>query len=312
MKYKLYHGQSAYLSLKSAHKEIDEKKLNTNIKVLILNADTLSPQQILDTVSSQDLFSSERIIFLKRIYKNKNKDDCLTEVTTILKTSPSNDYIIFWEDQKIKANTKYYKFFKENDAIEESNKLDKRTFFTWLKEELEEQGLKIQNSATRLLAERTNYDPERCSNELKKLKLITKDNEITRADIENLISDTLEKDIWNLIDAINTKNTEESTKILERLISQNIDANYIISMLTRNLRLITLTKYLLEEKESTGNISKILKVPPFTVPSLMSSSKKYSNRKIKMLYTKMSNLDYQIKKGLIEPNLGITLLSSIL
>ena len=82
-------------------------------------------------------------------------------------------------------------------------------------------------------------------------------------------------------------------------------------MLTRNLRLITLTKYLLEDSCSTGNIAKTLKVPPFTVPSLMNSSKKYSNKKLKMLYTKMSNLDYQIKKGLIEPNLGITLLSSI-
>ncbi len=312
MEYRLYHGQSEYLSLQSAHKDIDRKKSNTNIQVLVLNADTLTPQQILDTVSSQDLFSSERIILLKRVYRNKNKDDFLTEITTILKTSSSSDYIIFWEDQKIKANTKYYKFFKENDAITESNKLDKRTFFTWLKEELKEQGLKIQNTATRLLAERTNYDPERCSNELKKLKLVIKDNEITRTDVDSLISDTLEKDIWNLIDAINTKDTEESTKILEKLISQNIDTNYIISMLTRNLRLITLTKYLLEDSCSTGNIAKTLKVPPFTVPSLMNSSKKYSNKKIKMLYTKMSNLDYQIKKGLIEPNLGITLLSSIL
>lgn len=312
MEYKLYHGQSEFLSLQSAHKDIDRKKEDENLKVHIIDADTLTPQQIIDIISSQDLFSTQRILFLKRTYRNKKKDDFLLEIITILKTNPSEDYVVFWEDQKIKSNTKYYKFFNEQKAIIEKNRLDKRTFFTWLKEELEEQGLEIDKDAIRLLAERTNYDPERCSNELKKLKLIIKENNITRADIGNLVSDTLEKDIWSLIDAINSNNTQESTEILEKLISQNIDANYILSMLTRNLRLITLTKYLLEESSSTGNIAKTLKVPPFSVPSLMNSSKKYSNRKIKMLYTKMSNLDYQIKRGLIEPNLGITLLSSIL
>ena len=83
-------------------------------------------------------------------------------------------------------------------------------------------------------------------------------------------------------------------------------------MITRNVRLITLTKYLLEEREETGSVAKTLKVPPFTVPSLINSSKKYSKKKLKTLYTKLSNLDFQTKKGQIDPNLGLTLLSSIL
>lgn len=312
MKYKLYHGQSDYLSLQSAHKYIDKEKKETNIKVLVLNADTLTPQQIIDVLSSQDLFSTKRLLFFKRLYKNKNKDSFLSEFTTILKNSKSNDIVILWEDQKIKANTKYFKFFNETKSLEEALKLDKRSFFPWLRKEIEEQNLEIEKDAIRLLAERINYDPERCSNELKKLKLIVKDNKITISDVELLISDTLEKDIWNLIDSINKKDNIQSTNILERLMVQNIDSNYIISMLARNLRLIAQTKYLLEESATTSNIAKTLKIPPFTVPLLIKSSKEYSESKIKMLYTKMSNLDYQIKKGLINPDLGITLLSSIL
>jgi len=172
--------------------------------------------------------------------------------------------------------------------------------------------LEINEDAIKVLAERINYDPERCTNELRKLKLTVENSTITLPDVESLVSDTLENDIWNLIDAINQKDSIQSSTILERLMAQNIDSNYIISMLARNLRLITLTKYLLEESGTTGNIAKRLKVPPFTVPSLINSSKKYSKAKIRTLYSKMSNLDYQIKKGLIDPDLGITLLSSIL
>ncbi|KUK75911.1 MAG: DNA polymerase III subunit delta, partial [candidate division WS6 bacterium 34_10] len=41
-------------------------------------------------------------------------------------------------------------------------------------------------------------------------------------------------------------------------------------------------------------------------------SKQYSEEKIKLLYSKLSNLDYQIKTGKIEPNLGLTLICPFL
>ena len=310
--YKLYHGQSEFLSLESVHKYIDMLRSEQELKLEILNADTISPNQLIDILSSQDLFSSTRIILFKRLYRNKQKDEFFTEFVSLVKTGKIKDLLIFWEDQKIKSNTKYYKFFSETKAIEESPKLDKRSFFSWLKNKIKEMELEINEDAIKVLAERINYDPERCTNELRKLKLTVENSTITLPDVESLVSDTLENDIWNLIDAINQKDSIQSSTILERLMAQNIDSNYIISMLARNLRLITLTKYLLEESGTTGNIAKRLKVPPFTVPSLINSSKKYSKAKIRTLYSKMSNLDYQIKKGLIDPDLGITLLSSIL
>lgn len=311
MKYKLYHGNSAYLSLKLVNRKIEENKDDTT-EVVVIDAENTSAQVLIDTLASPTLFTSSRILLLKRTYRNKEREKLLEEIFLLLETNTSSDTIVFWEDQKIKANTKYYKFFNKEKRVVESKELNKRTFLTWMKNELEEEGITIEKDAVRALAERTNYDPERCSNEIEKMKLIIEDNTITRQDVLSLVSNTLESDIWNLIDAINTGDTKYSVEILERLISQSVDANYIISMITRNVRLITLTKYLLEEREESGNIAKTLKVPPFTVPSLISSSKKYSKKKLKTLYTKLSNLDFQIKKGQINPNLGLTLLSSIL
>lgn len=311
MKYKLYHGHSTYLSLELVNEKVIQERTSTT-EVVVIDAENTSAQTLIDTLSSPTLFATNRILLLKRTYRNKEKEKLLEKIFLLLETNQSSDTVLFWEDQKIKANTKYYKFFNKEKKVFESKELNKRTFLTWMKEELKKEGIEIENDAVRALAERTNYDPERCSNEIKKMKLVIEDNKITRQDVLSLVSNTLENDIWNLIDSINNGDTKQSTEILERLIAQSVDANYIISMISRNLRLITLTKYLLEEKDGTGSIAKILKVPPFTVPSLISSSKKYSNKKIETLYTKLSNLDFQIKKGLIEPNLGLTLLSSIL
>jgi len=313
MKYKLYHGSSHYLSLEAVHENIDSiKNKKTGIEVVTINADSSEPQTILDILTSQNLFVSERILFLKRLYRNKKKNDLIPLIMDILENTTSKDIIVFWEDQKIKANTKYYKFFNKEKNIHTHEALDKRTFFTWLREKLKKENMKMEAIATKEIAERTNYDPERCSNELVKLKLLLDENEIKKEDIETLITNTLEKDIWALINSINNSDTQTSTKILDKLLSQGVDVHYIISMIARNLRLQTLTKHLLQEGKTSGEIASILKIAPWAIHPIIKSSKDYSEKKIKYLYTKLSNLDFQIKRGLIEPKLGITILSSIL
>ena len=153
----------------------------------------------------------------------------------------------------------------------------------------------------KLLAEKTNYDPERCANEIKKLKL---DPE---SDLR-YVTDTLEKDIWGLIDAINHKDRAQSMSILENLYKQNNDPNYILSMLARNLRIMTLAKYLNDQRKSFKEICSILRIPPFTLPSILDSSKGYEWKNIQQIYKKLANLDQQIKTGKIDGNLGLTLI----
>ena len=298
MIYKLYHGSSPYLSLRALKRET----LNfPDIKFQVINAEGQDSQTIFDQLSSQNLFISKRGIVLKRLYKNKDKDKLIENILIILKKDTRTDVIFFWEDEKIRVNTKYLKFFKENAALEQYDELNKRAFAGWLKEELDANGLKLDITTQKLLAERTNYDPERCSNEIKKLKL-DPENDTT------YIADTLEKDIWSLIDAINLKQREKSMEILENLYKQNNDPNYILSMLARNLRILTLVKHLNDQGKSFKEICSILRIPPFTLPSILDTSKRYERKQIIQIYKKLSNLDLQIKTGKIDGYLGLTLI----
>ena len=310
MKYKLYHGTSSFLSLEVVHHEINKlKEKDSSLSLTLVEADSSTPQKIIDTISSPSLFSKNRIIFLKRVNKNKEKKVITENVLELLKNETSKDILIFWEDEKVRSNSKYYKFFKEQDCIEEINELNKRTFFPWLRDELNRQKLKIDQSVIKELAEKTNYDPERCVNELKKFKLNNSEKIIKIEDIETFTSDTIEKDIWNLIDAINEGDKVKSISVLENLHTQTIDANYILSMLARNTRLVFLTKELLENGKSSREISSILRIPPFTTPSIIKMANNSPLEKLKILYIKLSNLDYQIKKGKIDPDLGISLIT---
>ncbi len=298
MIYKLYHGSSPYLSLRALKQDITNF---TDIKFQVINAEIRDSQEIYDQVGSKSLFEAQRGIIIKRLYKNKDKDRLIESILAIIEKNQSQDIIYFWEEEKIRVNTKYLKFFSKNSAVEEFDELNKRSFATWLKEELDNNGLKMDLPLQKLLAEKTNYDPERCINEIKKLKL---DPE---SDLR-YVTDTLERDIWALIDAINHKDRAQSMNILENLYKQNNDPNYILSMLARNLRIMTLAKYLNEQGKSFKEICSILRIPPFTLPSILDSSKGYEWKNIQQIYKKLANLDQQIKTGKIDGNLGLTLI----
>lgn len=296
MEYKLYHGASQYLSLTAVKAEI---KKHSDIQFRVLNADTTDSQTVFDTLGSPTLFESKRGFLVKRLYKNKDKERLIENILNILKDNKTNDIIYFWEDQKIRSVTKYLKFFKSN--VEEHDQLNKRTFMTWLKDELKANQITLDTNSQKILAERTNYDPERCANEIKKLKLDP------QSSIEE-ITDTMENTIWNLIDSINAKDKVKTMNILENLYTQNNDPNYILSMLARNLRLLTQVKYLNDNHRSFKEICSILRIPPFTLPSILDTAKKYEDKNIVQIYTKLSNLDLQIKTGRIDGELGLTLI----
>jgi len=302
--YKLYHGNSVYLSLRAVKKDI---ATNTEKKNLVtIEADTEKAQKILDSIQNQGLFVSKRVFLIKRLYKNKEKDSLVEKLLSLLNDQFPDD-IYFWEDQKIRSTTRYLKFFKANNSLEEYSSLNKRNFLSWLNQELKENNLKADETTKRLLAQRTNYDPERCANEIKKHKL-NDTEEIKEKDLDILTTDTLEEDIWKLVDAINSEKKERSVEILEKLYSQNTDPNFILSMLARNLRLITMAKHLKKQKKSFAEICSIMKVAPFSLYPILGVIDRYDMEKIKLLYTKLSNLDYQIKTGKIDGMLGLTLI----
>ncbi|OGC42897.1 DNA polymerase III subunit delta, partial [candidate division WS6 bacterium RIFOXYD1_FULL_33_8] len=217
----------------------------------------------------------------------------------------STDNIIIWEDQKVSAVTKYVKYFKTKNLLEEYDKLNKRTFITWAKEIVKKNNIQLETDAINLLIQYSNFDTERFENNLRKLKLLGKEL-ITSKDVREIAPDTLEEDIWKLLDEMNIQNGKP-LKVLEKILNQKVDPNFIFSMIARNMKLITMTKHLTDKHTSFQQIASILKVPPFTVKPLLDASEKYSWEKIVNKYHKLCNLDYEIKTGRIEPKLGLTL-----
>ncbi|HBB64827.1 MAG: polymerase III subunit delta, DNA polymerase III subunit delta protein [candidate division WS6 bacterium GW2011_GWC1_33_20] len=302
--FKLYIGNDTYISLSHAKELVNQLRKETNSEYILIDGDKTDSSKISDILTSSSLFNSSRLIFLKRIYRNKDKEQLIPFLLEYLERN-STDNIIIWEDQKVSAVTKYVKYFKTKNLLEEYDKLNKRTFITWAKEIVKKNNIQLETDAINLLIQYSNFDTERFENNLRKLKLLGKEL-ITSEDVREIAPDTLEEDIWKLLDEMNIQNGKP-LKVLEKILNQKVDPNFIFSMIARNMKLITMTKHLTDKHTSFQQIASILKVPPFTVKPLLDASEKYSWEKIVNKYHKLCNLDYEIKTGRIEPKLGLTL-----
>ena len=304
---KLYHGKNRYLSLRAVHNTLETEFNNTEI--ISIDAEAKKAEDIIDQLYSPSLFSIQRVYFLKRVYRNKDKKTLLDNLLEIL---PKGSVpIVIWEDQKIRSNTKYYKFFKENNSVEEFAELNKRGFISWAKEEITKYPVKIDSDILKILAQRSNYEPERFVNNLQKLKLL-ETTEINKDILDLAVADTLETDIWKLMDSITNSDQKSINEILEKLLEYKVDPHYILAMIARNLRISIQIKQLSEHGVNERKMASILKLPPFAVYPVVKAVKDINKSKILLQYKKLSNLDYEIKTGRIDPILGLSLFTLVL
>lgn len=314
----LFHGNNSFLSYREAQQELEsaEKKLKEQEKpfeTLIFDATTAEADKIVAEIETPSLFQTHKLILVKRMLESKDKDkltEMLLEITDSENLNP-NVNLYIWENKKLRSNMRIVKAVKNDFSIYESPKLNKRSFKTWAKKELRSENIKINRSAIHLLSERVNYDAERLTRELSKIKLLGK-NKIVDEDIEKVCPDTLEHTIWDLIDHINKGQQDQAGRKLDLIIQQGKDPFYILFMLVRNFRIILLSKILLEKNLSSSQIASKIKAPPFTINKIKRLAQKVPMARLKTTYEKLNNIDYLGKTGQIDVELALNILLSVI
>lgn len=315
----LFHGKNNFLSLREAKSLLAKlrnkrEKSSTGIEIITTDASTEDIERIINEIETPSFLNSHKIILLKRPTQNKkNKEKIMEWLIGLTQNSDKvkGVDVIIWEDQKVRSNTKFAKAFSENKKIWESPELNKRTFITWAREQIENESVEINSDALQLLIQRSNYEPERFFHELEKIKLLGK-RKIDIDDIEDIAPDTLEHTIWDLIDDINDGKKELVGERLNELFTQGNDPHFVLSMLSRNIRIILMTKVLSEEGLSSAEIAKKTGNHPFVIAKIKRKALKMEMTKIKKMYEKLVGIDYSTKTGQIDIELALNLLVSVI
>ena len=245
----------------------------------------------LDTYS---LFNERKVVLCKNAtFLSSGKSEINHNVELLEKylNNPNPNNILIIGTNKSDGKKNIVKLIKEKCKIIEVT-ID---LVKYIKEYTK--GYKIEDEVIRYLIINTSEDISNITNELDKLMALTDDEKvITKKDIDLIVVKRIDSNIFDLIDAIISKNKEKSLKIYNEMINYGEDIFKIFVSLSNQIRLIYQVKTLKDlSNEEIADKLKLKNVKQ--VAAIRYKIDKYTSNELVGYLHKLSIMDEDLKLG---------------
>lgn len=307
MVYILY-GTIDYLINKYINKIIDDNKVG-EFDINKYDLTNTSLTDIINDASSMSLFGEKKVIIVNNSYiftgsTKKYTEQNVDELENYINNNNENTILIFVvNNEKLDDRKKITKLIKKNGIVKDFNTIDNITLVKNLFD-----NYSISTDNIKYLIERVGDDTTLLANEVEKIKTYKdKDLNITKDDITNLTTKSLEINNFKLIDAIIKKDKALALSLYQERLKLNEEPIAIIISLANQIRIMYQVKQLYLNGYTENNIASILKIHPYRVKLAAQNSKKYDSDILLNYISKLANLDINIKNGKIDKKLGLEL-----
>ena len=229
--------------------------------------------------------------------KNSNTNAQWGTLSEHIPLMPSST-LLFFKDGMLNKNNGLLRLLtkvSETQHVPPPNGVD---LSRWIKKTSEEKGATINPGAIKYLSNLLGNDLESIEHELEKLSLYTDGETIQEPDVQEMVSQAQEANIFRTVDAIIEGRGQTSFNLIHNLKINGRSASYIIGMVTRQLRQLTLVHSLLETGENQVNIGIILGISSnYAVQKTVEQAIKYSSEDVKFKYELLLQCDLNIKLG---------------
>jgi DNA polymerase III subunit delta len=159
-------------------------------------------------------------------------------------------------------------------------------------------GFRLDPAAARMLVERMGANPLRLRNELERLALWAgQGEEVSAADLQEMVSDTSEAAVWSLSDALIEGNAAVALQIGERLIGQGENVTGLIYGLASRLRGACAAAAQLEEGIAPKQVESSLKMHPYAAKQLVGRLRNADLADLRMATETLADLELWCRGG---------------
>lgn len=295
-----YYGEDSFRAqqkIKAITSKFIEKVDRLGHNVQHLDGEFMEPEDFFQAISVMGFLADKKLIIIKNIFNNrklKNWQEQLIEFLAKQKDTPEENYVIFWQTDKVDSRNKLYKTLKKFKFVEEFQKLKPMALAKWVKKRVALEKKSISPEAADLLLVNVGNELWQMEQEIAKLIHLCP-QEITAEDVKNLVPAKIDENIFHLIDAIGQKDKALALKLIEEKLDSGINHQYILTMITRQFRLIIKAKALAKQINYPGALAQALRVPNMVAEKTLAESKLYNLEQLKDIYKKLLVLDEKFK-----------------
>lgn len=298
----LFHGDEEYIK-KSALERLRERILPAGLEALneTLLEGAVSADRVIEAAETLPMMCERRLVVVKdwalvSSGRSAGEGDEADRFTKWLPNAPESCVLVLYTRGKADGKKKSTKALKGYEVLFEP--LDDMTLAKWIRARAKENGALIGPDACDALVFAAGRDLTRLVGEIGKLASYAgKGNEISAADVRSLVTPTAESTVFEMIDALTAGKFVQAENLLKTLLVMGENRVRILYMITRQVRLLCLTRELLSAKKTQGEIQSALGVPPFGAKRLMEQARRMKQEALEAAYTQCVDAEYAIKSG---------------
>ena len=284
------------------NKVVEKDFLDLNL--VKLDGLTSTFEDIENACETLPFFGDKKVVVVYRANFLKDKSDAqgtkiYNEILKYLKDSPSYTtlimYYLFNDKRDTPKKSNKVKALDKVTKIVHFDKLKKDRLYRKVDEIFKNNNKEIGKVELRYFCEKVinNFDVIR--REIDKLIAYTNGRQITKNDIDKLINNSNEDDIFDLVDFISQKNVEKTMDLLYELLTVSDQHMAIIVNIENNFKRLYDVKVLINNGYNINDLASKLKLPSFICEKIINQSRKFSLKQLEKIMEICLNTENKIK-----------------
>lgn len=216
--------------------------------------------------------------------------------------------VLIVEQEKLDERKKVVKTLKKRAIMCACSSLGVNNLHPWLQERAAFFDVQLEEDAAGLLCQFVGENLQLLSKEIEKMaQYVGKLGVITPLVVHELISKTIEQDVFTLVDDVVHARIAKGFASLQELVKRNEEPIKILFLLARQFRIIYKAKELARRGYSGGEMARQIGVHPYVCKLAVQQGKRFSEEKLTRILDQLAEMDYLIKTGKLEKVLALEL-----
>ncbi len=266
-------------------------------------------QAVMDQADTLPFFAEHRVILLQgcEVFSKG-----FEKLAAYIPRMPAETILLIVEDtlDKKALNSKLMKAFREKDFVPmELTRQSESDLMQWIAQMFKKNGKKVTRGAVTRLIESTLADMETLALEIDKLTAYTGPRDaVTEADVAAVTSVQTESRIFDLMDTIAARRTDDAMRMYEDLLGQKVSAVWIIDRIGAKLTDLYQIKQLRIQGFDRQAIVEKSGMRSFVVTKTLRQCNAFSLEQLRLFLQLCLDADENIKTGRMKPEEAASLL----
>lgn len=249
--------------------------------------------ELRSSITSLPFLGEKRLVILKDCIKNADLKDAIAEI-------PESTVVLIAETNLPDKRTSFFKHLSVVANVRLFLSPKGAQLRTWVERRAEFHGGSIDGNAASYLTNISGENLWTLDNEIQKLCLYARGEQINIEKIEELVSGSIQESIFKMIDELSQKKVAEVLRLLRQLQEQGEDAGFVFAMIARQFRLMLEVKSLLEERYNPNMLASRLGIAPFVANIVSRQCRNFTYGELRKVISGLLKIDRRLKTGLLE------------